>query len=205
MERYQIGSHIEAYPYEKNQLTIFNKNSGTTFVLGESESQVFKLMNGANTITDIQAQCPFFSAEDIEKLADAFSQIGLFETKKRRFNPFKITFRLCNPNRLFKENGIVTNLLHYALCIGAPALFLIALFAIRLKADPVAFISASLAAFSSLTVCDVAMIALFSLICLALPEAGHMITARHYGVNVPELGLMLYFFIPCAYVVWRAG
>lgn len=200
MEKYLIGSHIEAYPYEENKLNIFNKSTGKTFVLGEKESQVFKLMNGANTVEDIHDQCPFYSVEDIMKLADAFSEIGLFEKKKSRFNPLKIKLRLFNPNRLFAKNATVTKVSHYMICIGAPVLFLIAFFAMRLlNPDPVLYMGTSLAAFSSIRLVDIVVIAILSLVCLALHEVGHMITARRYGVNVPEIGVMLYFLIPCAY------
>lgn len=200
MEKYLIGSHIEAYPYEENKLNIFNKNTGKTFVLGDKESQVFQLMNGVNTVEDIHEQCPFYSVEDIIKLANAFSEIGLFEKKKNRFNPLKIKLRLFNPNRLFAENAPVTKVLHYMICIGAPFFFLIAFFAMHLlNQDPVLYVGASLAAFSSINLVDIVVIAILSLVCLALHEVGHMITARRYGVNVPEIGVMLYFLIPCAY------
>ena len=200
MEKYLIGSHIEAYPYEENKLNIFNKSTGKTFILGDKESQVFQLMNGANTVEDIQDQCPFYSIEEINKLAEAFSKIGLFEKKKNRFNPLKIKLRLFNPNRLFAENATVTKMFHYMICIGAPTLFLISIFAMRLlNPDPVLYIETSLAEFSSINLIDIVVIAILSLVCLALHEVGHMITARRYGVNVPEIGVMLYFLIPCAY------
>lgn len=200
MEKYLIGSHIEAYPYDDNKLNIFNRNTGKTFVLGDKESRVFQLMNGANTVEDIHSKCPFYTVDEIKKLEGAFSEIGLFETKKNRFNPLKIKLRLFNPNRLFAENALVTKVLHYMICVGAPALFLIAFLAMRLlNPDPVLYMEASLAAFSAINLVDFVVIALFSLVCLALHEVGHMITARRYGVNVPEIGVMLYFFIPCAY------
>ncbi len=200
MENYFIGSHIEAYPYEENKLNIFNKLTGKTFILGNKESQVFQLMNGANTVEDIHKQCPFFSVDDIMKLANAFSEIGLFEKKKDKFNPLKIKLRLFNPNKLFSETSPVTKALHYIICIGAPMLFLFAFLAMRLlNPDLTLYVSDALAAFSFIKLGDIIAIAVLSLVCLALHEAGHMITARHYGVNVPEIGVMLYFLIPCAY------
>lgn len=199
MERYLIGAHIEAFPHEGLQLNIYNRSTRKTFILGEKESQVFRLMNGVNTAEDIHAQCPFFSVEDIENLADAFSEIGLFE-KKKRFNPFKIRVRLCNPNKLFRENSGITRFLHYMICIGAPALFLIAFFLMRMiNQEWLAHIEASLAAFSLIKPLDIAIMILCALMCLALHEMAHVITARRYGVNVPEIGVMLYFLIPCAY------
>ena len=50
-----------------------------------------------------------------------------------------------------------------------------------------------------MNITDILGIALLSLGCLGLHECAHMITARYYGVNVPEMGVMLYFLIPCAY------
>lgn len=200
MERYLIGTHIEAFPYEETKLNIYNRNTGKTFVLGEKESKVFKLMNGVNTAEDIHAQCSFYTIEEIEKLAAAFSEIGMFEKIKRNVNPFKIKLRLFNPNKLFAENGVITKIFHYMICIGAPVLFLFAFFAMRmLNQNLVAYMSASFVAFSSIKRFDIVMIVLLSLACLSLHEVGHMITARHYGVNVPEIGVMLYFLIPCAY------
>lgn len=200
MERYLIGTHIEAFPYEDTKLNIYNRNTGKTFILGEKESRVFQLMNGVNTVEDIHIQCPFYTVEDIEKLVAAFSEIGVFEKQKRRFNPFKIKFRLFNPNRLFTEDSTITKVFHYMICIGAPVLFLIAFFAMKMiNRDPVAYMGAILSTFSYIKLLDIVMITLLSLGCLALHEAGHMITARYYGVNVPEIGVMLYFLIPCAY------
>lgn len=200
MERYLIGSHIEAYPYEKTKLNIYNKNTGKTFVLGEKEAQVFKLMNGANTVEDIHRVCEYYSTDEIEKLASAFSEIGLFDKKKTKFNPFKIKFCLFNPNKYLKENGMIIKILHYTICAGSPILFLVAFLAMRfINSNPVAYITNSLTAFSAISFMDIVIIVVLSLLCLALHELGHMITARRYGVNVPEVGVMLYFLIPCAY------
>lgn len=200
MERYLIGAHIEAYPYEEAKLNIYNKNTGKTFVLGEKEANVFKLMNGANTVEDIQRECPCYTIEDIEKLAAAFSEIGLFDKKKTRFNPFKIKLRIFNPNQLLKENGTVTNILHYIICIGAPVLFLAAILTAGiLNTDPDVYVNNVMATFQTIGLKDIIIIVVLSLLCLAFHEIGHMVTARKYGVNVPEIGVMLYFLIPCAY------
>lgn len=200
MEKYLIGTHIEAYPYEDTKLNIYNKNTGKTFVLGEKEAIVFKLMNGANTIEDIQRECSYYTEDEIRKLASAFSNIGLFDKQKTKFNPFKIKLRLFNPNRFLKEKGIITKILHYGICVGAPVLFIVAFLAMgMLNPDPSAYVNNSISKFATIGIKDVIIIVGLSLLCLALHEFGHMITARRYGVNVPEIGIMLYFLIPCAY------
>ena len=85
MKMYQIGSHIEAYPHEDTKLSIYNKSTGKTFVLGEKESVVFKCLNGANSVDDVHTVCPYYTKEEIEQLISAFAEIGLFESGKRKF------------------------------------------------------------------------------------------------------------------------
>lgn len=200
MEKLLIGAHIESYPYEESKLNIYNSNTGKTFVLGEKESQVFRCLNGVNTIADIQRDCPFYSHEEIEKLIAAFSEIGLFDKQKKKFNPLKIKLRLCNPNRILKENSLVTKVLHNLILIGSPLLLIAGLLMMRFRlTDTGAFIAGVMASFSGIRVWDGILIAILSLLCLSLHEIAHMVTARRYGVNVPEIGVMLYCLIPCAY------
>lgn len=200
MKLYQIGSHIDAYPYEDTKLSIFNKNTSKTFVLGEKEAGVFRYLNGANTIEDIQAKCPYYTTEEIEKLINAFGEIGLFDTGKRKFNPLKIKMRLFNPNKLVKEDSLLTKLFH-GITIWGWIITLLAGFLLFRSAmsNPAMYVSRVLYEFTQIGAWDIVLITVLSLVCLSLHEFAHMITARRYGVNVPEIGVMLYFLIPCAY------
>lgn len=200
MEKYLIASHIEAYPFEETKLNIYNRDTGKTFVLGEKESQVFKLMNGANTVEDIQSKCDFYTVEEICKLAQAFKDIGLFDKSKKKFNPLKIKLRLFNPNKFFKEDGLITKVMHYAICVGSPLLMLASLLVMRFaNSDPAGHLTKSIETLSAVSVTDIVVLVIGALVFLSLHEFAHMITARRYGVNVPEIGVMLYFLIPCAY------
>lgn len=200
MKVYQIGSHIDAFPYEETKLSIYNKSTGKTFVLGEKEACVFKCLNGANSLSDIQKQCDFYSEEEIEKLISAFDEIGLFETDKKKFNPLKIKLRLFNPNKIMKENSPVTKALHYLVLWGWLIVLSLGVFMFRRSiSDPTIYVDEVLLALSRIGTWDIVLIAVLSLFCLTLHEFAHMITARRYGVNVTEIGVMLYFLIPCAY------
>lgn len=200
MKRYQIGSHIEAYPHEENKLSIYNKSTGKTFVLGEKESGVFKCLNGTNSVDDIHTACQYYTKEEIEKLINAFSEIGLFESGKKQFNLMKIKLPLFNPNKFMKENGLITKAFHYLVLFGWVIALLVGVLMFRWSvSDPAIYITNVLFEFSQIGVWDIVLLVLISLICLSLHEFAHMITARRYGVNVPEIGVMLYFLIPCAY------
>jgi len=200
MEMYQIGSHIEAYPHEESKLSIYNRSTGKTFVLGEKEAGVFKCLNGANSIEDIQLKCPYYSFDEIEKLINAFAGIGLFESAKKRFNPLKIKMRLFNPNRMLKDDSLVTKILHYLILFAWPIVLVAGLVFFRMSMNnPMLYVSEVLYEFSKINVWDIVLLVVLALISLSLHEFAHMITARRYGVNVPEIGIMLYFLIPCAY------
>ncbi|MBE6701756.1 MAG: M50 family metallopeptidase [Ruminococcaceae bacterium] len=200
MKMYQIGSHIDAFPYEETKLSIYNKSTGKTFVLGEKEACVFKCLNGANSLSDIHKQCGFYSKEEIEKLINAFGEIGLFESGKRKFNPLKIKMRLFNPNKLMKEDSLTTKVLHYLILWGWLAVLLTGVFMFRANINnPAMYASEILFALSNISTWDIVAVVALSLVCLSIHEFAHMITARRYGVNVPEIGVMLYFLIPCAY------
>ncbi len=200
MKMYQIGSHIEAYPLEETKLSIYNKSTGKTFVLGEKESGVFKCLNGANSVDDVHTACPYYTREEIEKLISAFAEIGLFESRRRKFNPLKIKMRLFNPNKFMKEEGLITRILHYFILFGWLVVLLGGIFMFRWSmSDPVTYVSKVLFEFSRIGIWDIVLLVVLFLACLSLHEFAHMITARRYGVNVPEIGVMLYFLIPCAY------
>lgn len=199
MENYSIASHIEAFPYETKKLNIFNRNTGKSYILGEKEAQVFVLLNGVNSIAEIHKKCSFYSVEDIENLISAFADIGFFD-KKKKFNPLKIQIRLFNPNKLIKENSLLSKILYRLVMICFPLLFFAGVITLHLKQpDTMAFFNSVIPGFNDINIFNVIIIIVLSILCLSLHELAHMITARYYGVNVPEIGIMLYYLIPCAY------
>ncbi len=200
MEYLMIGNHIEAFPLEDDRLQIFNRNTGKTYTLGKSESFVFQLLNGTNSVDDVLHNCPYYNKQEIEALIKAFSDIGFFDKEKTIFNPFKIKLRLFNPNKLIKTESIITKLSHYAILFICPIIFIASIIAHQaIIKDSLYFYSQAMAGMADLGVADWLLVAFFSLLCLALHECAHMVSARRYGVNVPEIGVMLYFLIPCAY------
>lgn len=200
MEYPMIGSHIEAYPFEDDKLQIFNRNTGKTYTLGKNESSVYQLLNGANTLDEISRQCSFYSRQEIDALVKAFSDLGFFEKVKKRFNPFKIKLRLFNPNKLMKSDSVLTKLLHYTILFICPLIFFAGILMNRLLVnDAMTFYGQIMNGITELTVTEWVFVVFLSLVSLSLHECAHMISARKYCVNVPEIGIMLYFLVPSAY------
>ena len=197
-----IGNHIAMYPVGE-KMSLFNKSTGKTYVIGINEARTISLFDGTRTIDEISRDSGIYSVDEIKKLIEALSGIGLFKPEKRKQHWFKIKLPVFNPNRLFKKDSYLTGVLFALIVYGSFILLLAGVsvnaagfFGLLPKSNtPDQIIDE----FMNLGVWEWVIIASGSLVCLALHEFGHTIAAHHYDVNVPEIGLMLYFFIPCAY------
>lgn len=195
-----IGSHIEIYPYE-NKYNVFNKNTGKTFLIGEKEGAVLISLDGTKTVDELHQLFPHYSQEDIQKLLQAFCDIGIFNSKKT-FNLLKMKKRLFNPNQIFKSNSVITKVLYFFIMVICPILLATGIITntivnlVNGNNSTTLNIISEYAAFNWL---DMVILFFSSISCLALHEFAHTITARYYNVNVPEIGVMLYWFMPCAY------
>ncbi len=204
METYALNPLVELYPFETNKINVFHRGTGKSYTLGEKESAVVRLLDGSRTLAEIRRACPFFNAEELQGLMAAFSKIGLLAgTGERKKQPFyKLKLRLFNPNRVLKPNGVLTGLttcltyLSPVICIGA------AFYNVLARSygwvDPVPA-DQILEALGTLGLPMYGLLALAAFLSLAAHEFAHAAVARHYRVNVPEIGVMLYLLMPCAY------
>ena len=198
-----IGNHIELYPYEGNKVNIYNKNTGKTFLVGEKEGRVLSCLDGHRTIASVQEECPFYTTQEIEQLIEAFNQIGLFEKQKKKINILKLKLRLFNPNKLFSNEGKLTKISFYVIMILCPVLLVAGLSSGLLRTfgfvNTTIDFSNIIFQYMNFDVVDYIWLGVAAFACLAIHELAHTITARYYNVNVPEIGVMLYCLIPCAY------
>lgn len=200
---YLVGKHIELYPIKDDCLSAFNRTTRKTYAFGKKESAVLRRLDGTHTLEEIREACPFYSAEELQLLMDAFGRIGLFRPEKTKLSILRMRFRLLNPNAFLKSGSRTTNILFYLLVWGAPLTFLIGvacnlLAGANTGAAPAAA-EALLQSIYDLSPWGWVAVAVASDLCLALHEAAHAVAARYYDTNVPEIGVMLYFFMPFAY------
>lgn len=197
-----VGKHIEFYPFEGGKINVFNRNTGKTFLIGSKEASVISKLDGVREVGDVQKECPFYTVEEITGLITALDGIGLFKAEKKKFNPFKIKKSVCNPNRLFKSGGLLTKLLYYFTMVVNPLILILGIisnytgfFGMTQGVDA----AAVTAEYTKFGITDFMIIFLISIVCLAIHELAHTIAARFFRVSVPEIGIMLYYFMPVAY------
>lgn len=202
---YTICKELDFFPMEDGKTTVYHRKTKKTYTLGAKESQALLCFNGINTLQDIQVLCPYYTPEQIGQLAEAFLKLGFFKEvqPKQKFNPLKLRFRLFNPNRLIRHGSGWTSVLSKLSLIGGPVLFLLGVIVVisawHLGAFPQPKLLAMADRLQHLSVWDILLLLLINFVSLAAHELAHAITARSYGVNVPEIGVMLYCLMPCAY------
>ena len=198
-----LGSHIELYVGANQNVTAYNKATSKTYMIGAKEAQALSLMDGSRTIEEIQRECTYYTVDEVEKLAAAFAEIGFFTEGKKKFNLWKLKFRILNPNNVLKAESRFTHFLFRMIFIGCPILLAMGagLYLARLanSSTPNLLSGMELLPLTQFRLWDYVLLLILFAVCLSLHEIGHVISARYYDVNVPEVGVMLYFFLPCAY------
>ena len=198
-----IESHIEIFPYEKNKTNIFNKDTGKTYLIGEKESGVLKLLDGNHSSYDIEERYPYYTQEEIERLIEEFVKIGLFKKINSDKNILKLKKRIVNPNSFINPKSFGTKMLYKLFIFGCPLMFLFGVLGnawfMRRSMVLMGIVSEIIGEYLHFGIIDILLLYVLFGGCLFLHEFAHAVTARYYGVNVPEIGVMLYYFMPCAY------
>ncbi len=202
---YRVNNYIDIHPLNNDKVLVLNKRSGQSYELGKKETKVISLIDGYRSPSEISKLCECFSEQEIVLLEEQLSKLDIIAKKKRPFkiNLLKIKVPLFSPNKLFKE-GVVTNIFYYifvilngVLTVSGIVCTLLNIFS-GIDNDKIEYIQ-SFGSFQQFKYTDIVYIIIFFAISLLLHEFGHLIVARRHKINVPDVGLMLYLFVPCAY------
>lgn len=204
MNTLTISKELDLFPMDGGKLSVFHKTSRKTYQLGEKESRTLLCFDGTRTQEEVQALCPWYDPAQLSALVQAMIPLGFFREHplKRKLDLLHLRLQLFNPDRLFSPKGHGTKLLArsiFLLCPGLLLLSLAMLLLMRTGVLPQPELSGAIQYYMHFSAWDVLGVLLLNLLCLGLHELGHAIVARYYGVNVPEIGVMLYFLFPVAY------
>lgn len=202
---YRINSYIDVEPLGDDKVLVLNKRNGQSYELGKKESIVISLIDGQRTPKEISELCQFFTEEDIISLETQLLSIDIIGKKKQhsKINLLKIKIPLFSPNNIFK-NSTVTNIIYYMFTVINVIFMTSGIICTLLNIlcgmteEKINFIQ-SFGSFQQFKYFDVGYIVIFFAISLLLHEFGHLIVALKHKINVPDVGIMLYLFIPCAY------
>ncbi len=195
-ERYPyISSSLDINIIDSN-INIFNKKTKKSYLLGENEYSVLINADGTRSVEDLSRISKKFSVEQISSLLRQYESMGLINDvnikEKRRF--FNHSFSLCNGNVLFKSDGIITKLLYFILVYLSLIIFVIGFFVFMSKIGEFHIINENYPPWFQIITNLLSFI-----IIAAIHELSHAVVARKLNVNVPEIGVKIYYFLPLVY------
>ncbi|MWV47359.1 hypothetical protein GRF59_27565 [Paenibacillus sp. HJL G12] len=187
----QLKKEIQFYPVDGGLFHVYDPGTMRHFKIGPREVQWLKLLDGNRTRDELGQHIP-------EEFLDTFlmqaerMQLVITSQRRRRINPLKLKFRLINPNRLLEAMPNFNRLYRKSLNF----MFVVSLiFNIVWLTMHWQFMAASLLNFT-LNV-PVVLFYLVSILVIGLiHELSHSIVAKSYGIHVPSIGLMLFYFHP---------
>jgi putative peptide zinc metalloprotease protein len=191
-----VNPNLEIYFEANGKVSVFNKKLLKTYMLGKHEYNVLKDLDGLKTIEDISKSSKIYSVAEITYLIEQFEKLGFIKGKeiKAKLNLIKIKKPLINGNRIINPKNVIWKIINFILIyLSMPLLFV----GIIVNIPDFHHIADTLE--NNLFTPGTLLLVPITLFVLSLHELGHAVVARCFNVNVPEIGIMLYWFMPCAY------
>jgi putative peptide zinc metalloprotease protein len=191
-----ISSQIEVFPRNDGSAEIFNKVNKKSYSIGRNEYNVLQNLNGIRTPEELSEISGIYTADMVCNLIAKFEKIGMIKGKevKVKFNVLRIKKGIMNPNRILSRDNVLVKIIYFCIVYLSLPLFAAGLWSSR---DQFGIILQN--AGNSILTPSFLLILPISFLVLALHELAHAVVARYNNVNVAEFGIMLYWFMPCAY------
>lgn len=191
-----ISPYIEAYSEINKKVSIYNKKTGKTYLLGDMEYDILCNLDGTKSLSDLAVYSKGLNEQQLSLLIGQFERIGFIRGKepKSRLNIIKLRKGLVNGNRLINSRRLAWRVVSIIITYCSLPLFIFGCYIAARNINIVAVILAN-----NLMTPRAFILLPFILFMMTLHELGHAVVARCNGVNVPEIGVMLYWFMPCAY------
>ncbi|MED5017224.1 hypothetical protein P9847_07850 [Paenibacillus chibensis] len=187
----QLKKEIQFYPVDGGLFHVYDPGTMRHFKIGAREVQWLQLLDGNRTRADLGASIP-------EEFLDLFlqqaerMQLVITQQRRRSMNPLKLKFRLMNPNRLLEAMPNFNRMFRKSLNV----LFILSLIVnVVWLSTHWQYMAASLLQFNLNA--GVVVFYLASILVIGfIHELSHSIVAKSYGIHVPSIGLMLFYFHP---------
>ena len=190
-----VSPYLDICKLPNSKYSVFNRNTKKTFFIGEFEYSVLERLDGCtNTIEQVCNEFEGVSYEKMEQLIECFARLGFLATddeKKRKQKFYRLTIAVFNPNKLFKYKGVVTEILAFVITYLSIPLFVLGL--ILSVDDMIKYYGHVINDFSAFNIVYILFIAIITLF---LHEMSHVVVARKFGATIPEMGIILYWFMP---------
>ncbi|ADI25419.1 M50 family metallopeptidase [Geobacillus sp. C56-T3] len=190
----KIKDSLQFYKLDNGIYHVYDPTSMKHFRIGEQEVKWLKLLNGENSEEFLKKHIP---EEFFEKFINQVKQLGLLEGQKvkKKFDLFKIKFTVLSVNDLLNKLGKFSYIFRKFLKYFSGIFLFINFIFIALNFNNIRDIlnnfhfDLSIIFFYLISVLTIGF----------LHEFSHALVAKSYGVNVPNIGMMLFYLHPAFY------
>lgn len=192
----QEGLSIEAVG---ENITVFHSETKKSYLLGEAEYNVLIHLDGVNTVEQLSTYSGKYSVEQVKALISQFEKMGFIKGKDYDKSPEKGLIKrkkigIVNGNKYIKSDSICTKVLYFIFVYLSIPIFALGLYQYFQATN----------GFQGVNLREVIQVNfvmhIISFIIIAtLHELAHAVIARKNQVPIPEIGVMMYLFIPYVY------
>ena len=193
-----ISIHLICEVLDDARVALFNKLTKKSYFIGAEEYKLLITADGTLTIRQIAEHSNLYSADQVDSLFLTFHRLGFLsdehKDKKHIVREGKLRFKLgvFNGNKIFKADSLLTKILSSLIIHCSLLLLTTGLLVFRHNFNPEWM--------EGIAVWENALVLLPAIwISISLHELGHAIIARSYHIPVPEIGILIFVFVPYVY------
>lgn len=182
---------LEIYPFAGDSFHVYEPVHSRHFKLGAEEVAWLRFVDGTRSIDDLRGLIPHEHFDDFFALLNRLTLLEGTEPKKN-FDPAKIKFKTFEPNAWLEKHKAAAILYRRLLSLFTVPLLVLNVLLLLIESRPLQQGFANLH-LSWVTV----LVYVVSILSLGFAhEYSHAIVAKSRGVNVPTIGIMLFYFQP---------
>lgn len=192
-----ISVNLDFHPIDENRMSVFYRKTKKSYVIGKAEFNILINSDGVKSVEELSRLSGSYTADQVERLLLKFKDLGFVNDEqevKKRQSLLKYRVGLTNGNKLFPSDSIITKILAIIIIYLSVPVFIAGLLALFAGGR-----GAGLGLFDSVNVVNIIVMFFMFIFAVTIHELAHAATARYKNVNVPEIGIMIYLFIPCGY------
>lgn len=187
----KIKQGLEFFPFEGDCFHVYDPAASRHFKMGQQEVSWLRLLDGTRSLDDLK---PHIAHEHFDDFFRHLGRMGLLEgaNQKRKFDIFKLKFRLLRPNAWLDRVSGTAALYRQLLTIFFFPLAVLNGLLLALQWQPMQKALLSLHVGWQVVVSYLLTITIVGFI----HEFSHAMVAKSRGANVPSIGLMLFYLQP---------
>lgn len=198
MENICLNKNIYIKPMTGESYYIFNKKNKKSFEFGKTEGEILLSIREECTLEEfLENNKEHMNRNMLLRFLEVLNEQGFLKGKdvKAKRSITRLKIGIINPSKIIDDNSVIIRLLYRLLFILPFIMIVCGITA--LICNHIDFMK--MITSYQFGIKDIGIVIGIFLGMTIFHECAHMIIALYHGIPVPELGIMFYWFAPCAY------